>query len=196
MLLQVTGGDGEYHPGGVDQDLSGFYETFATVSFTVLALWLVAAEFMSGRERRDPEWRLGHAISLQMAVLGAMSLLAQIDIEDGSVWRFAFGVGGVLAAVLVYRRAVRSLTQPVSLPGLTAWGLVALDVAVALVALIPNDVLADAGSSLSALELEAVLLSGLILASVNLGIWLIFDPRPSPGAGSGSGGGAGGGHGG
>ncbi|MGH9224293.1 MAG: hypothetical protein ACRD2W_11060 [Acidimicrobiales bacterium] len=161
----------------MDQDLAGFYETFALASFTVLGLWLVVAEVMRGRQRLTVDWRLGHAISLQLAVLGAISLLAQIDIEDGSVWRVAFAGGGALAAVLVYGRAVRGRTNPLSVPGLTGWALVAVDVAVALVAFVPNQTLADAGSSLSTLELEAVLLSGLILLAVNLGVWLIFEPE-------------------
>ena len=166
----------------MDQQLTGFYETFAQIAFTVLGLWLVVAEVMRGLDRHDMDWRLGHAISLQLAVLGAMSLLAQIDIEDGVVWRVTFVVGGALAALLVYGRAVRGRTEPMSVPGLTGWGLVAIDVAVALFAFVPNDVLADAGSTLSTLELEAILLSLLVLLAINLGVWLIFQ-RPDPGPG-------------
>ena len=163
----------------MDEQLASFYETFAQVAFTVLGLWLVVAEVMRGLGRHTMDWRLGHAISLQLAVLGAMSLLAQIDIEDGVVWRVTFAAGGALAAMLVYGRAVRGRTDPLSVPGLTGWLLVAIDVAVALLAFVPNDTLADAGSSLSTLELEAILLSGLILLAINLGVWMIFQPDPA-----------------
>ena len=169
------------------ESLSDFYETFALVSFAVLGLWLVAAEFMGGRARSAADWRLGHAIALQFALLGAMSLLAQVEIERGMVWRFAFAGGAALAAVLVYGRAVRGRSDPTSLPGLTGWGMVALNVGVALVALVPNQVLEDAGTTLSALELEAILLSVLALLAINLGVWLIFEPRPAAGDDGGGG---------
>jgi hypothetical protein len=158
-------------------DVTDFYETVAQVSFTVLGLWLVVAEVMRGRATRAVDWRLGHAVSLQLALLGTSSLLSQIDPETTEVWRYAYGIGGVVTAALIYARAIRGRPDLASVTGASAIGLVALNVATAIVAVTPNATLDDLGSALTALEVEALLVSLLVLVAMNLAIWLIFDPR-------------------
>lgn len=158
-------------------DISDFYETVAQVSFTVLGLWLVVVEVMRGRNTSVFDWRLAHAISLQLALLGTTSLLSQIDPENTEIWRYAYGIGGLLTASLIYARAIRGRTDTSSVMGLTAIGLVAINVATAVVAVLPNSTLAELGSSLTALEMEALLVSILVLLVMILAVWLIFQPK-------------------
>ena len=160
-----------------DVDITDFYETVAQVTFTVLGLWLVAAEVMRTRDTKVVDWRLAHAVSLQLGLLGTTSLLSQIDPENTEVWRYAYGIGGLLAAALVYGRAIRGRTDTTSVMGLTAIGLVAVNVATAVVAVTPNTTLTELGSALTALEIEALLVSLLVLLAMNLAISLIFNAQ-------------------
>lgn len=162
---------------GTQVNITDFYETVSQVSFTVLGLWLVVAEGMRRREAQAVDWAMAHAVSLQLALLGTTSLLSQIDPESTEVWRYAYGIGGVLTAALVYARAVRGRSDTASVMGWTAIGLVAVNVATAVVAVTPNATLTELGSSLTALEMEALLVSLLVLLAMNLAIWLIFNPQ-------------------
>ncbi len=157
-------------------DVTELYETVAQVSFTVLGLWLVVAEVMRGRASRVVDWRLAHAISLQLALLGTQSLLSQIDPDDAQVWRFAYGIGGLLTAGLVYLRAVRRRTEMTSITWFTAVGLVVVNLVTVVVAVTPDGALRDLGSSLTAIQAEAILVSLLVLLVMNLAIWFIFEP--------------------
>lgn len=161
-------------------DVTDFYETAAQVSFTVLGLWLVVAEVMRGRSARGMDWRLAHAVSLQLALLGTSSLLSQIDPETTEVWRYAYGIGGLLTAALIYGWAVRGRPNLGSVTGVSAIALIGLNVATAIVAVTPNATLDDLGSALTALQMEALLVSLLVLVAMNLAIWLIFDPGREP----------------
>ena len=150
------------------------YETVAQVSFTVLGLWLVVVEVMRTRDTTLFDWGLAHAVSLQLALLGTSSLLSQIDPDNAEVWRYAYGFGGLLTAALVYGRGIRGRPDLRSVTAGTAVGLVVLNLATAVVAVTPNRVLADLGSSLTAFEMEALLVSVLVLLAMTLAIHLIF----------------------
>ena len=82
-----------------------------------------------------------------------------------------------MTAMLIYLRAIRGRTDTTSVLGLTAIGLVIVNMATVLVAITPNSALADLGSSLTALEMEALLVSILVLLAMILAIWLIFERK-------------------
>ncbi|MDQ4068477.1 MAG: hypothetical protein M3203_03215 [Actinomycetota bacterium] len=79
-----------------------FYSTFATLSLTVTGLWMFIAtvRFREWTAARDPV-RQASAVSVQLAIPGLMCLFALIDADSELLWRAAFGVASVLAAVLL-----------------------------------------------------------------------------------------------
>jgi hypothetical protein len=160
----------------VAEGLSDFYAALAQVSFTVMGLWLVVAELIRSGQGQWVDARLAHAVSLQLALLGVMSLLAGIDTDDDALWRFSFGVSGLLSAVLVAARAAGAGWRPNLLITLHVCSLIVLDVAITLMALVHNDALADVRVALTALQVEAILLSLLFVITASLAVWLIFHP--------------------
>lgn len=151
--------------------LSDFYATLAQISFTLLGFWFVVVQ-MRRDEWARPAFRLGAlAVTLHLAMPGMMSLLDLADPDDEELWRASFavfaavGLGGVL---LLGQPA----TSPTLLSVLGHWGAVVLYVLVAVVALFAEGV--ESAFDTHALQVEAVLLSLLILLSLNLAVAMLF----------------------
>ncbi len=70
-----------------------FYETTATISFTLLGLWWIALQAKYNEWIADPlRRRMITIITLYFLLPGSMSLLALLAIENRALWRIAFVV--------------------------------------------------------------------------------------------------------
>lgn len=68
-----------------------FYETTATISFTLLGLWWIALQAKYNEWILDPlRRRMVSIITLYFLLPGAMSLLALLALENRLLWRVAF----------------------------------------------------------------------------------------------------------
>jgi hypothetical protein len=139
--------------------------------------------------RRDawtaqPAFRLGAlAVILHLAMPGMMSLLNLADPGAQDLWRvafIAFSVLGLAGVLLLGQRAA----SPTLLSNLALWGAIVLYALVAAVALFAEGV--ESAFDTEALQVEAVLLSLLLLLSLNMAVSLVFGADDSDADGSGS----------
>jgi hypothetical protein len=151
--------------------ISEFYATLAQISFTLLGFWFVVVQ-MRRDEWSQPAFRVGAlAVILHLAMPGMMSLLDLADPQDEELWRVAFiafaalGLAGVL---LLLQRA----PSPTLLTTLAHWGAIVLYALVAVVAIFAEAV--ESAFDTEALQVEAVLLSLLILLSLNMAVSMVF----------------------
>ena len=155
--------------------MKDFYTAFATVSFTVLGLWMFVVQ------TRRTEWvhstvhlRRAYAIHLQFGLAGLMSMLSLVDSSSRALWRGSFGVSAAAGAlVLVFlRNPGQKGTDAIAEAGhLFA---AALFVVISVVAIFPS-LPHRMGINLSALGVEAVMLSIMIFVGVNMAWLLMFD---------------------
>lgn len=161
--------------------LRDFYGEFGSVSLTLLGLWFVVVEIRHG------EWaasrhhrRRATAVWLIFALPGMLSLLSLIA-DTPALWRVSFAVGGAVGAAVLFAVVLgpSSGQSPVIDVGLWAAGI--MFAAIALVAMLPEDV-ADA-VGVRPLEVEAVLLSVLLVVGLTVAWLLVFaelEPKPAP----------------
>ena len=124
-----------------------FYETTATISFTLLGLWWIALQAKYNEWIADPlRRRMITIITLYFLLPGSMSLLALLAIENRLLWRIAFVVFclvGVFATGLLAAAARKATGEAQENPKSWNWRVmrwscwvgVALYLLVALVAL-------------------------------------------------------------
>jgi len=157
--------------------LTSFYQAFAPTSFTLLGLWLIVVQTRHAEWRQSAALRArAYAVTLNFALPGLMALLSLIDPASKSEWRVAFAavsIGGLLALVaLVVFGHIEGQRNPLAI---CAVALAMLGYAlVAIVAIAPG-VIADVGVSLTALRVEAILLSLLSFLGINVAWLLMFD---------------------
>jgi hypothetical protein len=156
--------------------LTDFYIAFGTVCFTLLGLWLIVVQ------TRHAEWRglaayrrRAYGVALHFSLPGLMSLLSLVNPTSMTLWRVSFAVVAASGAIVLV--LVRG-----SLPGtvgrvayLTAVALYAL---IAVIAAVPS-LVSDVGLPARALQAEAVLLTVLVFAGVNVGWMLLFEEVPT-----------------
>ncbi|NUO59867.1 MAG: hypothetical protein HOV71_27445 [Hamadaea sp.] len=153
-------------------DLSAFYGVVSGINFTLLGLWWVAV-----RERPEvgvgtaAGRRMAYLVALQFLIPGTMALLSQVAPDEPGLWRASFtiaGVAGAYGSVLLGRSLTRVPGQAL-VAGLIRWGSGLLYAAVAVFAAIPG---LTAGLTLSALQVEAVLLCLLVFLGVHAA-WVV-----------------------
>jgi hypothetical protein len=161
--------------------LTDFYISFSAVCFTLLGLWLVVVQ------TRHSEWRgsalhrrRAYGVAMHFSLPGLMSLLALINPDSTMLWRISFAIaafGGVATLLAVHAPA----------PGRI--GLAAYAVAIALYALIgilavAPGIVSGIGLHTKPVRVEAVLLTILVFAGVNVAWLLLFEEAPAgqPGA--------------
>lgn len=152
--------------------LTDFYIAFGTVCFTLLGLWLIVVQ------TRHAEWRgvaayrrRAYGVALHFSLPGLMSLLSLVNPASMTLWRVSFAVVAASGAIVL-------LLVGGSLPGTV--GRVAYAAAVALYALIAviaavPSLVTDVGLPARALQAEAVLLTILVFAGVNVAWLLLFE---------------------
>lgn len=151
--------------------LQDFYQTLAQASFTLFGLWIVVVQL------RREDWRAARwggvgaqLLTMHFALPGVMSLLAIADPGGTVLWRISFAALAVLggAGVLLLGQAG---SAPPGRSG-AGWAALAVYLAIAAVALFVGP--HGAWRTVSALTVEAVLLSLLLLVSLNSAFWMLF----------------------
>ena len=138
-----------------------FYQAGAQASFALLGLWWVVCQF------RHAVWmgnagmrRHAYVIAMHFLLLGTMCLVGILGADQPTVWRAGFALTGAVGAI-------------------AAGALLAAYVLVVLVAVVER-LGADAGVALTPLEAEAILVTLVLFASVNLAWTLFTAPQPAP----------------
>lgn len=153
-----------------------FYQTLAQISFTLFGLWIVVVQLHREQWRETRQAAAGaRLLTMHYALPGVMSLLAMADPGGAVLWRISFAalaLAGGLGFVLVAGRAGGADPE--------GWAAMTVYVAIAVVALFVGE--GAAVLSVDALQVEAVLLSLLVLLSLNSTFRLLFGAEPGGGA--------------
>lgn len=156
--------------------LKDFYLSFSAVCFTLLGLWLIIVQ------TRHAEWRgsslrrrRAYAVAMHFSLPGLMSLLALVDPESSVLWRVSFAIaaiGGAVALIALRGPAPGKL-------GLAAYiSAIALYVLIGILAIAPH-IIGRLGFEAAPVRVEAVLLTLLVFAGVNVAWLLLFEEAPS-----------------
>lgn len=156
-------------------DIDRFYQSVASVSFTLLGLWWVVVQlrFRSGRgdARRR---RHAYGVATFFLIPGVMSMISSVNSDHTALWRVAFGsmaLLGVVEVVLFLRGGGHRAIGPV---GLRLAGLV-LYALIAAFALRP-ELTADLGIDLQPREVEAILVALVVVVGANLAWFGLTEP--------------------
>ena len=157
--------------------LTDFYISFSAVCFTLLGLWLIVVQIRHAEWRGSPlHRRRVYGVAMHFSLPGLMCLLALIDPGSSALWRTAFAIAAIGGAVVLI--ALRG-AAPGKL-GLAAYILaIALYVLIAILAIAPR-IVGRLGLTVTPVRVEAVLLTILVFAGVNV-IWLLLFEEAAPG---------------
>jgi len=118
---------------------------------------------------------------MHFSVPGLMSLLALIDPTSSALWRISFAIASIGGALVLI--AVRG-SAPGWL-GKSAYGFaIALYLLIAVLAIAPH-IVTGVGLMVAPVRVEAVLLTVLVFAGVNVGWLLLFEEAEPARAGAG-----------
>ncbi|GAB4058706.1 hypothetical protein [Catellatospora paridis] len=163
-------------------DLDPFYAAVAAINFTLLGLWLVVVTDRKELSRHDAaSRRMAYLVSLQFAIPGTLSLLAQVAPTVVLLWRTAFtlaGIAGGIGAILLTRQIHRQ-TGSQGIANLLRYIAVPAYALVTLIAVLPPSAVKSLGIGLTPLQLEAVLLSILVFLGVQEAWAVAMAPRPT-----------------
>ena len=161
-----------------------FYQAGAQALFALLGLWWVVCQFRHALWMGDPAMRRhAHVIAMHFLLLGTMCLVGILGADEPTVWRAGFALAGALgaiaaAALLAVRAAgVQGLGTNVTRAASAA--MLAAYVLVVLVAVV-EQILVDVGIALTPLQAEAILVTLVMFASVNLAWTLFTAPQAAP----------------
>lgn len=152
--------------------LTDFYISFSAVCFTLLGLWLIVVQ------TRHAEWRgsslhrrRSYGVAMHFSLPGLMSLLALVNPASSALWRVSFAIASIGGAVVLI--VVRG-SAPGKL-GLAAYILaIALYALIGLLAIAPG-IVGSVGIDAAPVRVEAVLLTVLVFAGVNVAWLLLFE---------------------
>jgi hypothetical protein len=156
--------------------LKDFYLSFSAVCFTLLGLWLIVVQ------TRHAEWRgsalarrRAYGVALHFSLPGLMSLLALVNPDSSILWRTSFAIVAIGGAVVLI--ALRGAA--VGKSGLIAYVFaIALYALIGLLALAPR-IVGGLGLDVAPVRVEAVLLTILVFAGVNVAWLLLFEEAPA-----------------
>jgi hypothetical protein len=156
--------------------LKDFYISFSAVCFTLLGLWLIVVQTRHAEWRGSPlHRRRVYGVAMHFSLPGLMSLMALVDPESSALWRASFAIaaiGGAAALIALRGPAPGKL-------GLTAYiSAIALYVLIGILAIAPH-VVGRLGLEAAPVRVEAVLLTILVFAGVNVAWLLLFEEMPS-----------------
>ena len=160
--------------------LDSFYTTAAQACFTLLALWWVLLQIRHDAWIADVAYRRTvYDVSFYFLLPGMMSLGSLLAVQQSSVWRASFallGAVGIIESLILIagRREMRGRGMLVESADWLSLVLYSLVVAVALWTGLPDDL----GLGLQPLELEGILLAGLIFLGIALAAALFVTTGP------------------
>jgi hypothetical protein len=146
------------------------------VCFTLLGLWLIVVQ------TRHEEWRgsalarrRAYGVALHFSLPGLMSLLALVNPDSSVLWRTSFAIAAIGgAAVLIALRGAAAGKLGL-IAYILAIGLYAL---IGLLAIAPR-IVGGLGLDATPVRVEAVLLTILVFAGVNVAWLLLFEEAPA-----------------
>ena len=168
-----------------------FYETTATISFTLLGLWWIALQAKYNEWIADPlRRRMVTIITLYFLLPGSMSLLALLALENRLLWRVAFVIAclvGVFATGVLAADARKATGGAQGSPRSWNWRVmrwscwvgVALYLLVALVALGATTL---SGFGVNPLLVAGVLVTLIVILGLVLAWTYYVEPPPTPAA--------------
>jgi hypothetical protein len=157
-------------------NIQSFYALMAGTCFALVGLWWNVV-------RAKPEWAkdenlrtLASGVYLAFLIPGLMSLIAQVSGENRLIWQVAFSVAAVLGIFYTTRlmRKTRD-SAPKTRFYRNRWGAVAIYVFILIFALFPFLALF---LGLQPLQMEGILLAGLILIAHGLSWDFLTTPSP------------------
>ena len=156
--------------------LKDFYLSFSAVCFTLLGLWLIVVQ------TRHAEWRgsalarrRAYGVALYFSLPGLMSLLALVDPDSSVLWRTSFAIiaiGGAVVLIVLRGAAVGKIGLAVYIFAIAVYALIGL------LAIAPR-IVGGLGLDAAPVRVEAVLLTILVFAGVNVAWLLLFEETPS-----------------
>lgn len=162
-------------------EVQAFYAVVGGVGFTLLGLWQVVVTSRKDWQRSRPRRLLAYTVALHFLLPGMMSVLSMVAPDQTVVWRVVFSISGALgvAGVLLYRRALIDEYDVPRLSAVVGWVVLPVYVAIVILALVPT-IPADLGLALSAIQVEAILVSLVLFLGVQAAwILLVEPPRAS-----------------
>jgi hypothetical protein len=157
-------------------DIQSFYALMAATCFGLVGLWWNVV-------RAKPEWTkdaqlrtLAGGVYLSFLIPGLMSLVAQVSDGSPLIWRVAFGLAAGMGIYYTTRliRKTRGAAPKTSFYR-NRWGAVVIYVFILIFALLPGLALFI---GLLPLQMEAILLAGLILIAHGLAWDFLIAPTP------------------
>ena len=158
--------------------LAEFYIPLSVVCFTLLGLWLVVVA------TREAEWRgsqlhrrRAFAAATHFSLPGLIGLLALVNPDSGGLWRVSAGVaagGGIVALIALRAPAAGQLGLVIYIASIAAY-------AVMVILAIHPHIVGQLSFPIAPERIEAVLLTGLVFAGVNVA-WLLVLENAEPGA--------------
>jgi uncharacterized membrane-anchored protein len=157
-------------------DIQSFYALMAATCFGLVGLWWNVV-------RAKPEWTkdaqlrtLAGGVYLSFLIPGLMSLVAQVSDGSPLIWRVAFGLAAGMGIYYTTRliRKTRGAAPKTSFYR-NRWGAVVIYVFILIFALLPGLALFI---GLLPLQMEAILLAGLILIAHGLAWDFLTAPTP------------------
>lgn len=165
-----------------------FYQTTATIAFTLLGLWWIALQAKYNEWIGDPlRRRMVSVITLYFLLPGSMSLLALLAIENRVLWRVAFVVAcliGVLATGLLAADALKVTGGAQASPATWNWRVMRWSCWVGIALYLLVAVVALGATTLKEAGIEPLLAAGvLVTLIVILGLvlaWTYYvEPPPA-----------------
>jgi hypothetical protein len=158
--------------------LTEFYIPLSVVCFTLLGLWLVVVQARQAEWRGSPlHRRRAFVVATHFSLPGLIGLLALVNPDSGGLWRVSFGVaagGGIVALIALRAPAAGQLGLAVYIAAIAAY------VVMVILAIHPH-IVGQLSFPIAPERIEAVLLTALVFAGVNVA-WLLLFENAEPGA--------------
>jgi hypothetical protein len=157
--------------------LTEFYIPLSVVCFTLLGLWMVVAATRQAEWRGSPlHRRRALAVATHFSLPGLIGLLALVNPDSGGLWRVSAGVaagGGIVALIALRAPAAGRLGPAVYIAAIAAY------VVIVILAIHPH-IVGQLSFPIAPERIEAVLLTGVVFAGVNVA-WLLMFENAEPG---------------
>ena len=156
--------------------LKDFYLSFSAVCFTLLGLWLIVVQTRHAEWRRSAlARRRAYGVALHFSLPGLMSLLALVNPDSSALWRTSFAIvaiGGAVVLIALRGAAVGKFGMIAYIFAIVLYALIGL------LAIAPR-IVGGVGLDATPVRVEAVLLTILMFAGVNVAWLLLFEEAPT-----------------
>jgi hypothetical protein len=158
-----------------------FYATVGGVAFTLHGLWWVVVQSKREWQQLRSRRLLAYVISLHFLLPGMMSLLSIVAPDVPILWRAVFTTAGCLgiAGVLLLLRALREEHDCPAIMRAMQWLVLPIYVAITILALFPTS-LEPLGLQLKPIQVEAIIVSFVLLFGVQSAWILMVEPVRTP----------------